>query len=86
MPQPDLAPVAPRGELKPGKGVDRHGVGFDAGDVAIGNTGAALLEERTHTLTEPREVLAVDRAVDGERDRSRSGDPHHEVDRSTREN
>lgn len=86
MAQPDLASVPPRGELKPRERIDRHRVGFDAGHVAVGNVGAVLLEERTNAVTESGEVLVLDGAVDGERDRSRSGDPHHEVDRPARQN
>ena len=54
--EPYLTATAPRGELQSRDCVDRHGIGLDPGDVAA-NDGPALVEDRTHTPTETRQVL-----------------------------
>ena len=71
MEQPDLKAVPPGGELEPREGIDRHCVGADAADVAEGDVGAARLQQRADTLTEPGQIGARDGAADREGDRLR---------------
>jgi hypothetical protein len=81
MTKPDLAGVAPRSELEPREGVDRHRVDAEAAHVAESDVRAAPLEERADALAKPRKVAARDRALDGEHDRLRRSGGHQEIDR-----
>ena len=78
MPEPNLAAAPPGDELKPREGVDRHRVRLDAADVAEGDGGAAPFEERADTLAELGQIVAGDRAADGEGDRLRRRRGHRE--------
>ncbi len=86
MAQAHLAPVPPRGELKPRERIDRDRVGLDCRDVAHRDVCAAFAEQRADSLAEAGEVFAGDRAADGEVDRVRRSVAHAEEDRSTLRN
>ena len=82
--EPNLAAVAACRQLEPRERVDRHGVGLDPGHLAVGDAGAAPLQEGADPVTQPGQVFPGDRALDrkGERARSRRG--HPKSDRSRR--
>ena len=67
--QPDLAAMAPGGELEPGERVDGHRVDVDAADVAERNAGAARLQQRADAVAQPGQIVAGDRAFDREGNR-----------------
>ena len=68
MAEADLAALPPRGQLQLGEGVYRHRVGRNAANVAEQESGAALGHERAHAVAQPGEVVACDRARNGEAD------------------
>jgi hypothetical protein len=61
--------------LKTREGIDRHGVGVDARDVAERRS-VALCEKHTHAVAETGEVGTRDRAAYGEGDLVRRGCRH----------
>jgi hypothetical protein len=79
--EPNLTAVAPGSELESRERVDRHRVGLDPAHVAKRDAGAARLQRRADTRAEPGQVVAGDRAADGERDRLRRWGSHREKDR-----
>jgi hypothetical protein len=54
-------------ELKPCQRIDRHGIRFDAGDVAHDDA-ATLREQRADAIAEAGKVRTRDRAANRERD------------------
>ena len=60
MAQPHLAAVAPRRELEPGEGVDRHRVGLDAAHVAEDDVGVTPLSSaQTRSQSPGRSARAM---------------------------
>src|SRR5829696_3459636 len=86
MTKPDLATVAPGGELKSRECIDRHRVGLDSRYVAESDVGAAPVQQPADSLAKPGQVGGGDGASDGESDRLRRRGGHLETDRREGEN
>jgi len=75
-----------RRQLQPRQGVDGHGVGGDAVNVAERDVDLACGEEPAEALAEARQVAPGDRPVDGELERARRVQGHRSVDRGRSRN
>jgi hypothetical protein len=73
--------VPSRGKVDARERVERDGVRPGTGDVAEDDVGLPLVEQRTDTLAQGREIGASDRAAECERDRLRRWGCHHGMDR-----
>jgi len=68
----DLVPEPPSGELQPGEGVHRDGVGGnERADVTDDQTGVVALQKDADALAEGRDVGANDRTAEGQDGRAR---------------